>query len=112
MSVDLKTMTRKQLEKLGSDVDLALGRLKKLELNTARKAAEKVAKSHGFSLSDLLYGDAAPKKKLKKSGPKNAAPGKYADPKDAGNTWTGKGRQPKWFKEAIAAGSSPDAMEI
>ncbi|MFT5625225.1 MAG: DNA-binding protein H-NS, partial [Lentimonas sp.] len=27
-------------------------------------------------------------------------------------TWTGKGRQPTWFKEAVAAGTAPDTMEI
>jgi len=28
----------------------------------------------------------------------------------AGNTWSGVGRQPKWFVEALAAGNSADAL--
>lgn len=33
---------------------------------------------------------------------------KYRD--DAGNTWTGHGRRPRWFLDALAAGKSADDM--
>ena len=33
---------------------------------------------------------------------------RYRD--DAGNTWTGVGRKPRWFKEALAAGKKPEDM--
>jgi len=45
-------------------------------------------------------------------GPKTKAPPKYKNPTDASQTWTGKGRQPQWFKDAMAAGQSPEALEI
>jgi len=48
----------------------------------------------------------------KKTGPKNKAPAKYKNPADESQTWTGKGRQPQWFKDAMAAGKSPEALEI
>lgn len=35
---------------------------------------------------------------------------KYAD--DAGNTWTGRGKQPKWIVSAIASGRSLESMKI
>ena len=37
---------------------------------------------------------------------------KYVNPEDASVTWTGKGRKPKWFDQALAAGITPDQMEI
>ena len=33
---------------------------------------------------------------------------KYRD--DAGNTWTGRGRKPRWFQDAVAAGKKPEDM--
>ncbi len=33
---------------------------------------------------------------------------KYRD--EAGNTWTGRGRRPKWFTDAIAAGKTPEQL--
>jgi len=29
-----------------------------------------------------------------------------------GKTWTGKGRRPKWFVEALAAGKKPEEMQV
>lgn len=34
---------------------------------------------------------------------------KYQD--GAGNTWSGRGPKPKWFKAALAAGKSPDDLK-
>jgi DNA-binding protein H-NS len=33
---------------------------------------------------------------------------KYRD--EAGNTWTGRGRRPKWFTDALAAGKTAEQM--
>ena len=53
----------------------------------------------GFSLSELT-GSTQGKARRKPAAPK------YRHPDDASITWTGKGRQPKWIKEAEAAGRS------
>lgn len=111
MSVDLKAMNRKQLEKLSADVDKALSKRKKTELIAAKAAAEKAVKAFGFSLADLVDGT-APKAKRKTSAPKNPGFAKYANPNDKSQTWTGKGRRPQWFNDALAAGVTPDALEI
>jgi DNA-binding protein H-NS len=41
---------------------------------------------------------------------KSALPVKYKD--DAGNTWVGHGKRPKWFVDAIAAGKSAEDMLV
>jgi DNA-binding protein H-NS len=109
MKPDLKTMTRKELEKLKANVEKALAKLGANDKKAALVAAEKAAAAHGFSLADIT-GDAAPRKA--KTGPKKVSAPKYKNPGDASQTWTGKGRQPDWFKAAIAAGTTPDEMEI
>lgn len=104
MAIDLAGMTRKDLEKLQGDVQKALQQVSKAELKEAKKAAEKAAAKFGFTLAEVSGGAA-------KSAKKAAAP-KYANPKDPSQTWSGRGRQPQWFKDAISAGKTPEKMEI
>ena len=39
-------------------------------------------------------------------------PPKYRDPANPANTWTGRGVKPRWFREALEAGTPIEAMEI
>lgn len=105
MAIDLAGMSRKDLEKLQADVQKALQQVSKTELKEAKKAAEKAAAKFGFTLAEVTGGTG-------KSGKKAAAAPKYANPDDATQTWSGRGRQPQWFKAAISAGKSPEKMEI
>ena len=57
---------------------------------------------HGLTLADLSSGGISSAKRGPKSGGTVAA--KYRD--DAGNSWSGRGLQPKWLKAAIASGKS------
>lgn len=110
--MDLRKMTRKELEKLRDRVDKQLEKLAATDRKAALAEAEKVARAHGFSLKELTGADAAPKTRRKSGGAKSKSVPKYANPADSSQTWTGKGRQPGWFKDAIAAGKSPDSMAI
>jgi DNA-binding protein H-NS len=107
MKFNLNSMTKKQLEKLRTDVDKALERLKSNDLNAARQAAEKAASAFGFSLSDLAGAPAKPargRKPAAAAGSKVAP--KYRNPENADETWTGRGRPPRWVLDAEAAGKS------
>ena len=57
---------------------------------------------HGLTLADLS--SRAPSGSAAARGPKagGKVAAKYRD--DAGNTWSGRGLQPKWLKAALAAG--------
>ena len=111
MTIDLKTMSRKELEKLAVNVEKALEKLRKKDLKKVRQEMEKIAAAHGVSVSDVLGGSPARKTKAKAAAKPKSAP-KYANPADKAQTWTGKGRQPEWFKTAVAAGKSPESMAL
>ncbi len=111
MAIDLKNMSRKELVKLGNDVEKALDKLHKKDLKKVRQEMEKLAASHGVSVADVMGGKPSGKAAPKKAPKAKSAP-KYANPDDKSQTWTGKGRQPTWFKSAVAAGKSPDSMAI
>lgn len=113
MAIDLKSLSRKELEKLSRDIDKALDRLKKQDKKKAKEAVAKAAAAHGFSLSELVGGSAAPKPERKaKTKTATKSPMKYANPADSSQKWTGKGRQPNWYKAAVEAGKSPESMAI
>ena len=113
MNKDLKSMSRKELEKLAVDVKKALQNAQSRDRRDARKAAERAAAEFGFTLNEL--GDETPKKEVKAKGPKKPvkkSKPKYADPSNASNTWTGKGRQPNWFRASVEKGIAPADLEI
>ena len=109
MTLDLKKMSKKELEKLARDVEKALTRIQKQEVKKVRQEMEKLAASHGMTVEDVLGSTTKPRKA---KAPKAKSAPKYANPSDPSKTWTGKGRQPDWFKSALAAGKSPDSMAI
>jgi len=104
MTIDLNTMSRKELQKLGKDVEKALGTLEKRERKAALEAAEKAAADHGFSLAELAGS------KRGKVQAKN--PPKYRNPENADQTWSGRGRKPAWFNAAEASGADITKFEI
>lgn len=107
---DLKNMTEKQLLKLKGDIEKRLAFLETNKLDEARKAAEKLAKSFGVELQDILEAPAK-KKRVSKAKGKKVAP-KYRNPADTSQTWTGRGRQPLWVKAALDGGKKLDDLKI
>ncbi|NRA99718.1 MAG: H-NS histone family protein [Rhodobacteraceae bacterium] len=104
MKVDLKGLSKKDLEKLAADVSKAIEKQEKDLRADALAAAEKAAAKFGYSLNDLM---GAPK------GRKTAkAKAKYKNPDDKTQTWSGRGRQPAWFKAAIESGKSPEELSV
>lgn len=109
MQIDLTTLSRADLETLGRDVEKALEELRKQELKQVREELKRIAAAAGVTVEEAM-GLMAGGPKAKRV--KTASVAKYANPADATQTWTGKGRQPSWFKDALQAGVSPDTMEI
>ena len=69
----------------------------------ALAAVEAKAAEMGFSLSELTSG-------AKPNGTKSAP--KYCHPENPAKTWTGKGRQPNWLKDALACGKALEDLLI
>jgi DNA-binding protein H-NS len=65
---------------------------------------EEMARSKGFTLAELT-GVAVPRKRA-------PAVAKYANPANKSATWSGRGRKPRWFSEALAKGKKPEDLSI
>lgn len=100
---DLEQMGLEELNTLKKKVEKAIGSYEARQKKAALEAIARTASEHGFSLDELVGGQ----KKIKVP-----APAKYRHPEKPEFTWSGRGRQPAWFKELIAEGQNPENLEI
>jgi len=108
MTVNLKTMSRKELLKLRDEVEKELKQVEERERRDALKAAEDAAAQFGYTLDQLSAGGR--KRKGKSRQPKSDP--KYRNPANAAQTWTGLGRKPQWFHDEVAKGTNIKDLEI
>jgi DNA-binding protein H-NS len=82
-----------------SEMEAQIERLKAQRQNTERNALRQqlidMARQHGFEIHEL-FGKG-------RKGKGSVAP-KYRDPKNPENTWTGRGRMPRWLAAATKGG--------
>ena len=104
MNINLDKLSIKELKDLRNQVEKAIASFEDRRKAAAVAELEEQAKKMGFSLSELT-GAASSKKR------KSAAP-KYANPDDPAQTWTGRGRRPRWVEAALAKGKSMDDLAI
>jgi DNA-binding protein H-NS len=96
MNPNLDEMNLDELKALSREIEKAIRKTGTENLKKARDAAEAAARQFGFSLEEVL--ERRPVAKTKSS------EAKYRNPENSTQTWSGRGRQPQWFKDAIAGG--------
>lgn len=102
--IDLNNMSLDELKKLQKDVGKAIDGYEDKQRKAALAAVEAAARENGYSLAELT--GMAPKKS------KTVSPPKYRHPENPEMTWTGRGRQPDWMKDALENGQSKDDFLI
>ncbi|MGR3571749.1 H-NS histone family protein [Brevirhabdus sp.] len=103
-NIDLDALDLKELKKLRTNVNNAIENFEERKRQDALVALEAKAREMGFSLSELTSSGS------KKS--KAVSPPKYRHPENPSLTWSGRGRQPGWIKDAVANGQSMDDFLI
>ena len=107
---DLKTMSRKELMKLRADVDKAISAAGERDRRNALKAAEEAVREHGLTLAEIAPLVAAePRTRM---GAKAEISVRYRNLDDPEQTWSGRGRRPRWIYRAEAAGRSIDELWV
>jgi DNA-binding protein H-NS len=104
LKLDLNSLSLKELKDLQSQVAKAISGFEDRRKREALAELEEIARSKGFSLSELT--GSAPTRK------RSPSVAKYANPANKADTWSGRGRKPRWFSEALAKGKKPDDMAI
>ena len=119
MSIDLRNLSAKELGALIEKAKQQQTRLaKRTPIATVRSKITKFAKAEGYTLEELFgmsgnRGAKAAAKPSSRAGRKlgKVAP-KYRNPANPKETWTGRGRHPRWMAALIAKGKKADDFLI
>lgn len=101
---DLEALSLGELKKMQKDVAKAISTYQDRQKAEARAKVEAVARNLGYSLAELVGTDT-------KSARAPAA-AKYRHPENPALTWSGRGRKPQWFVEALEAGKTASDLAI
>lgn len=110
MAIDLSGLTVAELEQLIVAATARIDTVKKQQFSELRKALEAQAKSAGFSIDELFGGARSPRAAA--SSDKRPVAPKYRNPANQLQTWTGRGKQPHWVRDALAAGKALTDLAI
>ena len=100
----IDSLSLAELQELKTHVETMINARAKQERSDLIEEMNALAKERGFTSIEVLMGSGGGELKTKR---KPVAP-KYRNPADAGDTWSGRGRKPRWVVEMLAAGGSLD----
>ena len=101
---NLEALSLKELRQLQKDLAKAISTYEDRHRAEARAKLDAIAKEMGYSLADLV----GPEVKSTRA----PASARYRHPENPGLTWSGRGRKPLWFVEALEAGKMPEDLAI
>ena len=95
MAKDIDRMSFKELQDLETKIMRAKSAAQEKTRNDLKEKVEAMVTAAGFKMSDLFGGRGG-------KGRKVAA--KYVNPSDSSETWTGRGRKPRWLAAKLKDG--------
>lgn len=99
-SVNVDKLTLKELRDLESKVAAALIKVQERDRAELKNRIDELATKHGVSVQDL-YGMG----RGRGAGRGGKVAVKYMNPDNKSETWTGRGRQPRWLVAKLSKGS-------
>lgn len=103
--MNVEQLSSAELRELQKKIEQQLKVRQRTEREAAIEQIYNIAHGLGLTLNDLIG-----KGGIKPTRAKVAA--QYRNPSDASQEWAGRGRQPKWVKEALDAGKTLDTLRI
>jgi DNA-binding protein H-NS len=105
--LDLSDYNLSELKGLQAEIEKEIKARQQQDVTKAREQIFAIAHDLGVSVEELLADGG---NKSKSSGIKVQV--RYQNPADNAQTWTGRGRQPRWIAEGLAGGKSLDDFRI
>ena len=101
---NINNMPLKELKELQAQVTRAIATYEDRKKKEALAELHEFARTKGFDLEELTGTSV-----VRRRAP--ASP-KYANPANKSDTWSGRGRKPRWFIEALNSGKQPEDMSV
>ena len=116
---DLADMDESELRDLIQRAQKALDRIVSKRARRTLKEAKRIAAEVGYEVTFTKPGRGDGRRRRKAEGAKQPAGSsrgkvapKYRNSDNPGETWTGRGRQPRWVQAALAEGRSLSDLAI
>lgn len=106
-NIDLSVYEVEDLNALVEKAKKEIANKEKMRIMEARNQIQQLASDLNMTVEELLNLDAK-----KKKSSKTVSKIKYRNPADPNQTWTGRGKQPNWLKEAIEMGARKEDFAI
>ena len=109
----LEKYSVKELQQIIKAAERLIKKNEAAEKAKLKKELAALAAKKGYSIEELMGGSPKVKTpaKPKAKAPRRKVAPKYRDPK-SGQTWTGRGRKPKWVADIIEAGGKIEDYTI
>jgi DNA-binding protein H-NS len=107
MAINIRNLSYAQLSDL---IQRAKARQDELARERATKLRAKISamvKAEGFAIEDVFGGAGA-----RRGGVRRKVKPKYRNPADPSQTWTGRGKRPRWYQAALASGKKEKELLI
>jgi DNA-binding protein H-NS len=104
-AINVDKMSLKALVALEEKIQGAIAEARTKERAELKNKVAELAASHGFSVGELFGGRGYAKSKA-------IGIAKYANPDDATDTWSGRGRRPFWVVARLKKGADLADFEI
>jgi DNA-binding protein H-NS len=107
MAINIRNLNHSQLTDL---IQRAKARQEELTHEKATKLRAKISalvKAEGLAIEDVFAGTGA-----RRGGVRRKVKPKYRNPADPSQTWTGRGKRPRWYSAALAAGKKEKDLLI
>ncbi len=122
MAIDLNALSPKELDALISAAKQRKTALKKRQpIAAIRKRIIDFATAEGYLIAELFGGKSVSTKTTRATKAKKATtkgrklgkvPPKYRNPANPTETWTGRGKQPRWLADLVKKGRKPEDFLI
>jgi DNA-binding protein H-NS len=104
--INVDRLGYKELLDLQEEIAAAIVRRREDERSEMKKKIEELVAGSGFAVDEIIG-------KGRRGGRKGGATQvKYRNPKDASQTWTGRGRKPNWLVEALGKGQKLETFAV
>lgn len=97
MAINLETLSPAELKALIADAQSKMQAAHRNLVKEVREKIERLLKSNNLTLADVYPTRGGKGAK----GPKSVVAPKYRNPENATQTWSGRGKRPLWFVQAL-----------
>lgn len=110
MPIALNKLSSKELAELRAQLEQRQVELQKQTLEVLREKVFAMIEKEGLTI-DQVFGSRTKGRQPART-TSALVPKKYRNPKSPHQEWSGRGRQPAWFAEAIASGTKEKSLLI